>query len=82
MQKQRQTVKKQARRVEQHPGSSLADVHSNLIHISEFFYWSWSPHLLSVLYLWYLVAVPFYISDPRDIPKEGQTEIVRVVRRM
>ena len=34
----------------------------------------------SVLYLWYLVVVPLHTPNPRDIPEEGQTKIVRVVR--
>ena len=37
---------------------------------------------LSVLYLWYVVVVPLHIPNPRDIPEEGQTKIVRVVRGM
>ena len=34
---------------------------------------------MSVLYLLYLIAVPFYVPDPRDVSEEGQTKIVRVM---
>lgn len=39
--------------------------------------------LLSVLYLWCLVAVtPPYISDPRDTIEESWTQIMRVAQRV
>ena len=37
---------------------------------------------LSALYLWYLVPVPIYVPDFRDITQGGHTEIVRVVQGM
>ena len=36
--------------------------------------------MVSVLYLWYLLAVPFYIPDPSDISEEGRTKTVRVMQ--
>lgn len=35
---------------------------------------------VSVLYLVYLIAVPFYVPDPRDVSEEGRTKIVRVMQ--
>ena len=37
---------------------------------------------LSVLYLWYPVAVPLYVPDSRDIAEEGQTKTIRVLQGM
>ena len=37
---------------------------------------------LSVLYLWYPVALPLYIPDSRGVVEEGQTTIVKVVQDM
>ena len=38
--------------------------------------------VLSVLYLWYLVAVPLYIPDPRDMVEEQWTKVVSVLQGM
>ena len=35
---------------------------------------------MSVLYLVYLIAVPVYVPDPRDVSEEGQAKIVRVMQ--
>ena len=36
----------------------------------------------SVLYLWYPVALPLYIADPRGVVEEGQTTMVKAVLGM
>ena len=36
--------------------------------------------LVSVLYLVYMIAVPFYVPDSRDVSEEGWTKIVRVMQ--
>ena len=47
--------------------------------------WLWVCEIrdgLSVLYLWYMVAVSLYMPDPRDTVEEEPTKIVRVVQGM